>query len=473
VTEPPLPQPPSPQAAPPGPPGFGTTWRVRPGDVLRGVARARRTVALYGGDHPVTVKTITETFQVLDEMLSTRPLIRLFIHEDSFYIGRTVLLEESLRLGGLLAELVDRQIGMIEFHEGLEAWELQRLVEVLNLRPSELLRLGGATVALQQRDVRHVVASSARPMQAEERAEFRVDPRDVYRAGLRVIDDLYSQASHDLQIDLRKAGMIVNSLLEVMTEDRAALIGIAALRLYDENTAHHSVNVAVLSLLCGTELKLPRPLVMTLGLAALLHDVGKVRIARDLLLKNEPLTDEERDTVRRHTLYGAHLLRNLPGLSRLAMVVAFEHHANFNLSGYPRITVKSGPHLLTRIISVADFFDAATASTRPQRPMLPAEAVAFILRHAGTTFDPTVAHTFARVVGRYPVGSLVELSSGDLAVVVRPADRDTERPGVTVVADAARAPVTPHAVDLEDAPGLRIIRALDPIETGVDVSAHF
>jgi putative nucleotidyltransferase with HDIG domain len=267
--------------------------------------------------------------------------------------------------------------------------------------------------------------------------------------------------------------MIVNSLLEVMTEDRAALIGIAALRLYDENTAHHSVNVAVLSLLCGTELELPRSLVMTLGLAALLHDIGKVRIARDLLLKTEPLTDEERETVRRHTLYGAHLLRNLPGLSRLAMVVAFEHHANFNLTGYPRIAVKTVPHLLTRIISVADFFDATTASTRPNRPMLPAEAVTFILRHAGTAFDPVVAHAFARVVGRYPVGSLVELTSGELAVVVRPAERDTELPGVTVVADAARSPIPHYRVDLADVPGLRIVRAIDPIETGVDVSAHF
>jgi putative nucleotidyltransferase with HDIG domain len=446
---------------------------VRPGDALRGLARARRTVALYGGEHPVTTKTIAETFQTLDDMLQTRPLIRLFVHEDCFYLGRTVLLEESLRLGGLLVELVDRRIGTIEFHAGLESWELQRLVEVLNLQPAELQRLGGASAILQQRDVRHVVASSARPMLAEERAEFRVDPRDVYRAGLRVIDDLYSQASHDLQVDLRKAGMIVNSLLEVMTEDRAALVGIAALRLYDENTAHHSVNVAVLSLLCGTELKLSRPLAMTLGLAALLHDIGKVRIARDLLIKTEPLTADESETVRRHTLYGAHLLRNLPGLSRLAMVVAFEHHANFNLSGYPRIAVKPAPHLLTRIISVADFFDAATASTRPSRPMLPAEAVTFILRRAGTTFDPVVAHAFARVVGRYPVGSLVELSSGELAVVVRPADRDAERPGVTIVTDATGSPVASHPVDLEDAPGLRIVRAIDPIETGVDVSAHF
>jgi hypothetical protein len=105
--------------------------------------------------------------------------------------------------------------------------------------------------------------------------------------------------------------------------------------------------------------------------------------------------------------------------------------------------------------------------------MLPAEAVAFILRRAGTTFDPTIAHAFARVVGRYPVGSLVELSSGELAVVVRPAEQDTERPGVTVVADSSGTPVTPRAVDLEDAPGLQILRALDPIETGVDVSAHF
>lgn len=445
----------------------------RPGDAVTGLARARRTASLYGAEHPVAARTIDETHRAIEELLANRPSLRVFIHDDTFYVGRTVLLEESLRLGSFLAELAERQAGTIEFQTGVEAWELRQLVEVLNLRPPDLQRQGGVAAVLRQREVRHIAVSSARPLPAEEQWQFRVDPRDVYRAGLRVVDDLYYQASRDLPLDLKKAEMIVSSLIDVMTEDRTALIGIAALKLYDEETAHHSVNVAVLSLLTGLHLRLERPLLNALGLAALLHDIGKVRIPSEVLTKRDPPTEEDRALIRRHTLYGAHLLRNLPGLALLAMVVAFEHHANFNLSGYPRITTKTVPHLLTRIVQLADFYDAATASARlDRRPMLPFEAAGCILERAGTTFDPALARVFVQVLGRYPAGSLVELSSGEVAVVVRPGGGDAERPAIKIVADREGRPLAPRTVRLEETPTLQITRVLDPSETSIDVAAH-
>jgi putative nucleotidyltransferase with HDIG domain len=467
----PVPAPSSHPSASPGTPG---ATRARPGEALRGLARARRTLALYSSDHPVTARAIVEAFQVLDAMLQSRANVRLFIHEDTFYMGRTLLLEESLRLGSLLTDLGDRQIGTIEFQAGLESWELQRLVEALTLRPPELQRLGGAAQALRQRDVRHIVVSSGRPMLPDERAQIRVDPRDIYRAGLRVVDDLYFQASHEMPLDMKKASMLLSTLLDVMMEDRAALLGIAALQYYDEATAHHSINVTILALLTGMQLGLDRGELMTLGLTALLHDIGKVRLPRELLAKAGAWTDAERDQMRRHTLYGAHLLRTLPGPARLAMVVAFEHHANFNLSGYPQITAKPVPHALTRIVGVADFFDAATRSPRPGRPpMLAAEAMGVILDHAGTAFDPTVVRAFREAVGQYPVGSLVELSTGPLAVVTRPGTREPDRPVVKIVTDASGARVDGYTVALEESPDIAITGVIDPAETQVDVTAYF
>lgn len=447
--------------------------RLRPGEMLTGLARARRTASLYGAQHPVAVRTTHDVHSAIVELLGARPSLRLFIYDATFYVGRTLLLEESLRLGALLTELSDRQIGMIEFQTGVEVGEVAHLIDVLNLRPSDLQRLGGAAAALQQREVRRIAVSSEPPHLAEEQFQVRLDPRDVYRAGLRVVDELYHQASHDLPLDLKKAGMVVSSLIDVMTEDRTALLGIAALRLYDEETAHHSVNVAVLSLLIGMHLQLERPLQNALGLAALLHDIGKVRIPREILTKQEPPTAEERVQVRRHTLYGAHLLRNLPGLLRLAMVVAFEHHANFNLSGYPRIAAKTAPHPITCIVQLADFYDAATASVGSVRcPMLPHEAVTFILERAGTIFDPALVPVFVRAVGRYPAGSLVELSSGETAVVVGPGEQAIERPMVKIVADPERQPLVPRTLSLEGMIDLHIVRAVDPAEVGFDTAAY-
>lgn len=446
--------------------------RSRPGDILRGLSRARQSTALYGADHPVAAKTIGEVHRVIEEFLAGRPSLRLFIHEDTFYLGKTVLLEESLRLSPLLADLSQRDIGTIELREGLEPWELGHLVEVINLRAEDVWRLGGAAAQLAHKGVRHIIVGAARPPQSDEQAQVSVDVRDVYRAGLRVVDDLYFRASRELPLDLKKASTAVASFIDAMTEDRAALLGVAVLKRYDEETYHHCVNVSILSLMMGLHLQFERPLLVALGVAALLHDVGKVRISQEILTKAGPLTNEEWGIVKRHPLYGAHLLRNLSGLSRLAMVVAFEHHANFDLSGYPRITAKEIPHLLTRIVQQAEFYDAATSSRRAhRRPMLPHEAMQFILSGAGTIFDPTLARVFLQVMGLYPVGSLVELDTGEVAVVTRPSERDVARPVVKVVANATRDPVEASTVNLEEQQNRQIVRALDPAEAPVDGEA--
>jgi putative nucleotidyltransferase with HDIG domain len=445
---------------------------VRPGEILRGLSRARRTAALYGTAHPVARQTVGEVHGTIQDFLTDRHSVRFFVHEETFFAGRTVLLEESLRLPSLLADLQEREIGMIELQEGLEPAELSRLVDVLIASPEELRRHGGAVSVLSMQDVRHVRIGTVRAFSSDEESGLRVDPRDVYRAGLRLIDDLHFQAARELPLDMKKASLVVSSMIEVMADDKAALQGLAVLKHYDESALHHSVNVTILALMIGVQSRMERPQLMTLGLGALLHDIGKVRIPRQILTKPARLTDDELVVVRRHTLYGAHLLRNLAGPSRLAMIVAFEHHANFNLSGYPRIIMKSVPHPLSRIVQVAEFYDAATHSRRTDhRPMLPAEAMAFVASRAGEIFDPDAAHIFVRAVGRYPVGSVVELDSGELAVVLRPSERDPSRPVVKVVQDRSGDDVPARTINLDES-ARRIVRSLDPTETSVDVAAH-
>ena len=230
----------------------------------------------------------------------------------------------------------------------------------------------------------------------------KVNPQAVYRSGLRVMDELTYEVSQNAPPNIWKAEKVVGHFLDILTEQGAAQLGVAALKRHDEDSFHHSVNVCILSLMIGSRLDLDRPLLTVLGVAALLHDIGKSRVPQDLLAKPAKLTPAEEEVVRRHTIYGAHALRDFPDLLRLAMVVAFEHHANYNLSGYPAITLKKVPHVLTRIVQVADVFDAATSSRRGyRRPKSAAEVLRILLTEAGTLFDPVVA--------RLAVGALVDL----------------------------------------------------------------
>lgn len=398
--------------------------RDQPGEVLRLLSRAKRNATLYDSEHPVVLEAMRDLHQFLQESLSGHPSIKIFIHEDTFFVGNKVLLEDSLQLYSLLMALKERQITAVQLDAGVEPWELEHLIGVLNLRTDEVRRLGGPRACLEGHGVQRITVGSAVDAGprishgTEEKAgpgedvqggdsrsparpatTMKVDPQDAYRAGLRVVDELTYQASTNFPLNLWKARKVVNYFIDILAEDSAVLLGIAALKNYDEDTYHHSVQVSMLSLLIGSQLNLDRPLLLALGLAGLLHDIGKIRIPQELLASPGKLSPEEEVIVRRHTVYGARILRELPGLLRLAMVVAFEHHANYNLSGYPQITAKAVPHLLTRIVQVADIFDATTSSRRAyRRPKRLGEALKVILDGAGTIFDPVLAKLSVRVL---------------------------------------------------------------------------
>ncbi|HEX4836674.1 MAG TPA: HD domain-containing phosphohydrolase [bacterium] len=409
----------------------------KPGEILRLLSRAWRNAALYGGDHRVAQGTINDLHQFLTEALSSRSSFRLFIQEDTFFEEERVLLEESLRLYSLLTAFTERQMRSMQFNVGVDTRELKILIEVLNTEVEDLEHRGGAEAYLKACAVQHIAVGStiiagsviggrpeekagsgkggpgtgggeggegggSPPPRLVQAAPVKVDPQDAYRAGLRVVDELSYQASMNLPLNLAKAQMVVNYFLDIIGDERLALLGIAALKNYDEDTYHHSVNVCILSLLLASQLNMDRTLLVLVGLAGLLHDVGKVRVPRDIITKPAKLTPEEMEIVKRHSIHGAHILREVPGLSRLAMVVAFEHHANYDLSGYPRITVKKAPHLITNIVWLADCFDAMTTARRAYRAAKrPDEALKEILDGAGTTFDPLLAKLFCKYCGTF------------------------------------------------------------------------
>jgi putative nucleotidyltransferase with HDIG domain len=437
-----------------------------PGDVIRGLSRIIRTSALYGVDHPVTVQTLGDVHELVTALLVERSALRLVLHEGMFFLDDVLLLEESLQLYSLLMEMRAREMLVVEFRHGVEAWEIGRLAELMNLGSGAVLKTGAAAL-LAEHGVREIVVGGT--VTAPGRgAPVRFDSRNAYRAALRAVGELNYQGSRDLPLALHKGRLIVASFIDIITRDQVALMGMTALRNHDEETCHHSVNVGILSLLIGFQLGLDRSLLSTLGLAALLHDIGKVRIPREVLTKPGRLTPEEQQIVHRHAVLGAHLLRNLSGQARLAILAAFEHHANYDLSGYPAITTKRVPHLISRIVQIADYFDAMTSARRPyRRALLPSEAIRDIGRGIGTIYDPVLARVFIHVMGLYPVGSVVELDTGVLGVVVRPGERDASRPVVRVLRDHLWETVPPYQVALETQPERRVLRVLDPDDVGI------
>jgi putative nucleotidyltransferase with HDIG domain len=421
----------------------------------------------------VIERLVGDLFDVLTDLFSDRPSLTVFIHEETFFLNNAMLLEESVRLSPLLNELKKRAVRSLTISRGVEPREVRCLIAMLGTPADDIQRCGGAAAYLSQNDVRHIVVGSGQATPIAPGAAVPVDPRDAYRAGLHVIDELHYQASTSGSLDLHKAHLIVNSFIDIVTHHRAGLMGIATIKEYDQDTCHHSVNVCILSLFMASRLQFERAVTSILGLASLLHDIGKVRIPRHILNKTGKFSEEEWRIMQRHTSYGAQLLNQLTGPARLAMVVAFEHHANYDLSGYPTIATKEHPHLLARVVQIVDSFDAATSSRRIyRRPLPPDGAMRFILNGAGTIYDPALAGAFVHELGVYPAGTLVVLDDGALAVVRRPGGHDAARPTVGIIDSRAATPVVADELNLEEHGERRILRSTDPRDLGMDVATY-
>lgn len=219
--------------------------------------------------------------------------------------------------------------------------------------------------------------------------------------------------------------------------------------LSDGELYHHSVNVALFALGVAIGMGLTESQMVDLGVGALLHDIGKLRIPEVILKKPGRLTDEEFEHMKLHTTYGYQVLRESGDLSTTSTLVALEHHERVDGTGYPRGLRGDEIHLYGRITGLVDVYEALTAN-RVYRPAnLPHDALEFLLGGGGTQFDPTVVHAFVRTISVYPVGMTLVLSTGHKAVVTSSPRFQTQRPIVRVIEEATGAPVkSPWEIDL-------------------------
>jgi putative nucleotidyltransferase with HDIG domain len=220
---------------------------------------------------------------------------------------------------------------------------------------------------------------------------------------------------HDRQLlHLAEAETVVRSLSVAMHGDRSMLIPLLQLKQFDEYTTTHALNVSVLSMALTEFLKLPVRDVRTFGIAGLLHDIGKVSIPREILVKPGKLTPEEREIINSHTVEGARIIIRTQDQLDLAAVVAYEHHIMIDGGGYPVMRYRRDCHYASRIVHVCDVYDALRTK-RPYRDAWEAERVlSYITERAGTEFDATIADAFVRMMQSLETRVTRMTEAGDL-----------------------------------------------------------
>ena len=223
-------------------------------------------------------------------------------------------------------------------------------------------------------------------------------------------------------VGLRKAKRAVQAAVDSLLDDESSILALAAIKDHDEYTFTHSVNVCIFSLAMGHRLGLHRTWLARLGIASLFHDIGKVTIPTTILNKVGMLDVDEWTTIREHTTMGVRKLSRMPRCHEQILhsaIVAFQHHLNLDLSGYPTVPAETSLDLFSRIVRIADTFDAMTTE-RPYRNKVysPHEAIRYLVSQAGPKFDPVLVKAFANAVGIFPIGTVLRLNTGEVGLVV-------------------------------------------------------
>lgn len=242
---------------------------------------------------------------------------------------------------------------------------------------------------------------------------------------------------------------MLSMILDDLSGHQDAMIMLTNMNTMDDYLYQHSLNVCIYSTMLGMASGYSREELMTLGLGALLHDIGKTRIPLDILRKNGRLTDEEFAVIKKHAEYGYQFLKDEPNIPLLSAHCAFQHHERLDGSGYPRGIQGSEIHDYAKWIGLVDSYDAMTTNRVYRKAMLPHQAMEILYTGTGTLYEKSKIELFRDKIAIYPMGVTVTLNTGEIGVVSSLNASMPQRPVVRVLQDAGGQDVpSPYEVDL-------------------------
>ena len=406
--------------------------------------------------------------------------LALLVVADYMYLNGVRIKPQSSLLSiyhGLMGEFERRGLGGLRFIHGVHEAELERFFQIF-VAAEETALAERLSDAIREASIQNVVPIPATELDAEdllreidekrESGERGRAKRVFWRAVLGT-KKIVLRAHQTGRPDLRQAKRLVQPVVDSIMHHEYSVVGLTALRDHDEYTYAHCVNVSVLSIGIGQALGLPRQVLADLGVAALLHDIGKIAVPGDVLRKPAKLTTEEWQMVRRHPLEGVKMICRMPGLNPLtldAMRVCLEHHMNYDRTGYPDVDHDWGQATLSRIVAVADCFDAITAHRAYSRPQSPFEGLQYLLGPSRVSFDPAALWALVRTVGLYPAGSVMVTDSGHVVLALSPNAQDLRRPvcRVLVRPDGSAVPEEVPEQWTPMPPEVSVVRVVRPEE---------
>jgi HD-GYP domain-containing protein (c-di-GMP phosphodiesterase class II) len=451
---------------------------------------AMRALKLYPVENEIVQHATGDLHSQVSRLLSEEGELEIRTVGDFFFLNETRLrlnLSNFSTFGGVARALGQHEIGALEVGESVRSEEWIPFLSLLLRDPqgddpylSFVHALEKTTV--QHLDVRPRSEVTEPDLEAEEALEAA---KRTYAQSVQVARGVLSDIRLGRAVNVRRVKRAVQNIVDQVLSNEPTMIAMTALRDFDEYTFTHSVNVCIFSVVIGQKIGLTKHQLYDLGLGALFHDVGKSRVPTDVLNKPGGLTDEQWLMMREHPTDGLLILFHLHGFTDVPyrqMLMAYEHHMKVDVTGYPENRRPRLPSLFSRIVAVADGFDAGTSVRSYQyEPLSPAEVLREMRENPRRGFDPLLVKALINATGVYPVGTLVILDTMELGVVVAP-NHDPDhmhQPVVKIISDGLGVSLAePLQVDLSEVdpvtqkPLRSIIKHTDPQKYGVRVSDY-
>jgi len=438
-------------------------------ELLRRFAAALRSTQLYSKGHPIIARNLDALSAAAQLMHSLQPAIVVGVVGDEVIVDE-VPIARADTMGSFIRRLQQSGVERITIERGVTPDQLSTFVYAL---ADAVPDVNGEPPPLPALTHIRVGRVSVTPRSEGSLADMATI-KGLYNDAVSAAADVWESAATESTPDATVARTMIDGLAQAVAQNRTALLALTTLKNYDNYTFTHMVNVSILTMGQARGLGIDGPLLRELGLAALMHDIGKVRTPIEILNKPDKLTDAEFAIMKRHVLDGAEMLRQTPDIPALAPVVAFEHHLRTDGTGYPHGVRRVSLNVGTMLCSIADVYDAMR-SQRLYQAAFPTDRILEVLkRNDGKQFDQHLVRRFVQLVGIYPAGNLVRLNTGDVAVVVKAYAPDPYRPRVRVLFDRhAKRLDLAYELNLWDASDdpqrpASIVAPLDPAPFDVD-----
>ena len=353
---------------------------------------------LYSHNHPQTKNLTKRAFQILDFVLDDKLKINLVVIENKLIIEDIIIPSQKVFVSNLVKKLRRNGIESITFLRGLEFNEFENLIkelanpaeeEVKKIVSTPHIKLGIIDVSLPSYD-----KEENKPKEYREISDSSLN----MESHLGLIKKTFDEVKKKRKIDIESLMEIITNFILALKRELRPLLVLVPMKRYDQYTYTHAINVSLLTCYQASKLGFPPEDIKEIGLAAMLHDIGKLFIPLKILNKRGPLSEKEWEVIQNHPIEGAKLLLEAEGITPLAIEVAYEHHMKYDLSGYPKSKYRKQINIVSQMTSISDFYDALVSRRPYRKPLSHEDAIQLIYWKSGTDFNPKLVSNFIAIL---------------------------------------------------------------------------